>query len=334
MNWLARVTSLASLTNGFVIALGALAPAVTMGTPRTVVIVATILILTVIHILGIRYGAASIYILTWGKLVPLLGFIVVALAAWKTNPIPASLTLPGADAKWADAMLFMLFAYAGFENLAAPAGEFKNPRRDLPVALLVATLAIATIYSLVQLGTMSALTDLSQTATPVASAAAALLGPSGGVIVTVGALLSIAGTNSGTVLEGSRMLYALARNRRTGPLANVHPRFHTPASAIAVHSGLALALALGGTFRQLALLSAVARLATYLVTCLALPRLRKRNEGFRTPGLIIPILGVLISLTFLLSLDARKLSVAALALLIGAVLYALSRPTVRATFPR
>ena len=231
-------------------------------------------------------------------------------------------------------MLFMLFAYAGFENVAAPAGEFKNPRRDLPLALLVATLAIATIYSLVQVGTMSVLTDLSQSETPVASAAAALIGPVGGIIVTVGALLSIAGTNSGTVLEGSRMLYALARDRRIGSLSSIHGRFHTPAFAIAVHSGLALALALGGTFRQLALLSAVARLATFLVTCLALPRLRKMNEGFRTPGLIVPILGVLISLTFVLSLDGRKLLAAALALLAGAAVYALSCLGARARFRR
>src|SRR6187431_204658 len=70
MNWLARVTSLASLTNGFVIALGALTPAVTAGAPRTALIIATILVLAAIHILGIRYGAASIYILTLGKLVP------------------------------------------------------------------------------------------------------------------------------------------------------------------------------------------------------------------------------------------------------------------------
>src|SRR6185295_15998451 len=73
MNWLARLTSLASLSNGFVIALGALAPGVTAGTPRTILIVAMILTLTAIHVAGIRYGAASIYILTMGKLIPLVG---------------------------------------------------------------------------------------------------------------------------------------------------------------------------------------------------------------------------------------------------------------------
>jgi amino acid transporter len=295
--------------------------------PRAAVITGMIALLTAIHIVGVRYGAWSIYVLTLGKVVPLVGFIVLALAVWKTNPLPGSWTLPGAGADLAEAALFMLFAYAGFENLAVPAGEFKNPRRDLPLALLAGTLAIAAIYSLVQLGAMSALPDLSQSQTPIASAAAALIGPAGAMIVTAGALLSMAGTNSGTVLEGSRMLYALALDRRLGPLGRVHPRFHTPAFAIAVHAGFALALALGGTFRQLALLSTVARLSTYLVTCLAIPRLRRVNPGFRTPGLVVPILGVLVSLMFVFSLDRWKLLAGGIALAAGAVVYVLSRPT-------
>jgi basic amino acid/polyamine antiporter, APA family len=326
MNWLARVTSLASLSNGFVLALGLLVPSLASGTPRIAVIVGTIVLLTGIHIVGIRYGAWSIYVLTLGKLLPLVGFIVVALAVWKTNPLSGSWTLPGAEADWAEAALFMLFAYAGFENLAVPAGEFKNPRRDLPLALLIGILAIAAIYSLVQLGAMSALPDLSQSKTPIASAAAALVGPAGAIVVTIGALLSMAGTNSGTMLEGSRMLYALALDRRLGPLARVHERFHTPSWAIGVHAALALGLALGGTFRQLALLSTVARLATYLVTCLAIPRLRRLNDGFRTPGLVVPILGVVVSLVFVFSLDQRKLLAGALALVAGAIVYAVSRP--------
>jgi amino acid transporter len=324
MNWLARVTSLASLTNAFVISLGDFSHTLTVGLPRICIIIAMILILTGIHLTGIRYGAASIYVLTIGKVLPLLGFIVVSIAFWKSNPIPHSLTLPGAGTNWGDAALFMLFAYAGFENLGVPAGEFKNPRRDLPFALLLGTLAIAVIYSLVQLGAMSALSDLSKAERPIASAATVLIGPIGGLIVTIGALVSMAGTNSGTVLEGSRMLYAISQERRLAPLSYIHPRFHTPTLAILVHSGFALAVAIGGSFEQLALLSAVARLATYLVTCLALPRLRKLNEGFRTPGLILPILGTLVSLMFVFSLDHWKLIAGAIALAVGAGVYAVS----------
>jgi basic amino acid/polyamine antiporter, APA family len=325
MNWIARVTSLASLSNGFVLALALLVPALKSGAPRAAVIIAMIVILAAIHFAGIRYGAASIYVFTLGKLIPLIGFIILTLVVWRSNPIPASLTLPRADAGWIDAALFMLFAYAGFENLGVPAGEYRNPRRHLPFALLTGILAIAGIYVLVQLGAMSALPDLSSSDTPIASAAAAIIGPAGALIVTIGALLSMAGTNSGTMLEGSRMLYALSLDRRLGRISFVHPRFHTPTVAIAIHASVALALALGGSFRQLALLSAVARLATYLVTCLALPRLRKVNEGFRTPGLIVPILGVLVSMIFVVSLDRWKLLAAGIALAVGAVVYLMSR---------
>jgi len=331
MNWIARVTSLASLSNGFVLALALLDPSLGEGNWRTAVIIASTLVLTSIHLLGVRYGAASIYVFTFGKLVPLIGFIVVALAVWKTNPIPGSFTLPGPGTNWSDAALFMLFAYAGFENLGVPAGEYKNPRRDLPWALLVGILAIAAIYALVQLGAMSALPDLSQSKTPIASAAAELVGPIGMFVVTVGALLSMAGTNSGTMLEGSRMLYALSLDRRMGPLSYVHPRYRTPSLAIAIHTTVALALALGGSFRQLALISAMARLTTYLVTCLAIPRLRKLNanaskETFRTPGYIVPILGVLVSLVFVWNLTPQKLIVAAIALSVGALIYVASKP--------
>jgi amino acid transporter len=245
---------------------------------------------------------------------------------WKTNPIPGSFVLPGAETNWREASLFMLFAYAGFENLGVPAGEFKNPRRDLPLALLAGTFAIALIYALVQLGAVSALPDLSHSQTPIASAAAALVGPIGAIVVTIGSLLSMAGTNSGTMLEGSRMLYALSLDRNMGPISYVHPRFRTPSVAIVIHALVALALALGGSFATLALLSAVARLCTYLVTCLAVPRLRKLNEGFRTPGLIVPILGTVVSLTFVFTLTAQRLLLAAIALAVGALLFFVSKP--------
>jgi len=326
MNWLARVTSLAALSNGFVVSLARIFPALGTNIARIAVILISIAILTAIHYVGVKYGAASIYVFTLGKLIPLVGFIAVALIAWRHNPIPASMTIPGPGTDWSGAALFMLFAYAGFENMGVPAGEFRNPRKELPRALLVGTLAIAAIYVLAQLGAMSALPDLSKTATPIADAAAALIGPLGAIIVTLGALLSMAGTNSGTVLEGSRMLYAISLGRpKLRAVSYVHPTFRTPSVAILIHVVFAAALACGGSFAKLAMLSAVARLTTYLFTCAAVPFLRKLNEGFRTPGLIIPILGTLISLALFLTLSAFNFLAAGIAITVGALIYAISR---------
>jgi len=325
MNWIARLTSLASLSNGFVVALALLFPVLSQPTPRAIVITLSIVILAVIHLLGVRYGAASIYVFTLGKMVPLIGFILIALIAWKSNPIPGSFSLPQGDIDWNAAGLFLLFAYAGFENLGVPAGEYKNPRKDLPTALLVGILIIAAVYALAQLGAMSALPDLSHTETPIASAASAIIGPIGAIIVTIGALLSMAGTNSGTMLEGSRMLYALARDRRSGAVSYVHPRFHTPTIAIVIHATIALALALAGSFEKLALLSATARLTTYLVTSAAVPFLRKGSTStFRVPT-IVPILGVLIAFWFFFTLKPENLLAAGIAIAIGALVYLVTR---------
>ena len=317
MNWLARVTSLASLSNGFVVSLARLYPPLGTGSARAAIIIGSIGILAAVHFVGVKYGAASIYVFTLGKLVPLVGFIVLALIMFRFNPIPASLHLPGPGTDWSGAALFMLFAYAGFENLGVPAGEYKNPRRDLPLALPIGILAIATIYVLAQLGAMSALPDLSKTQTPIADAAAALVGTWGAVIITLGALLSMAGTNSGTVLEGSRMLYALSLDRRMGPISYVHPKFRTPSVAIIVHVVVATVLALGGSFAQLALLSTVARLTTYLAGCASLPFL----GGVTPKRVILATLGVLVSSIFVITLHGPNAIAAAIALVIGALIY-------------
>ena len=327
MNWLARVTSLAALSNGFVVSLARIFPTLGTASARIAVILISIGILTAIHYVGVKYGAASIYVFTLGKLIPLVGFIIVALIAWRHNPIPASMHLPGPGTDWSGAALFMLFAYAGFENMGVPAGEFRNPRKELPRALLVGTLAIAAIYVLAQLGAMSALPDLSKTATPIADAAAALIGPLGAIIVTLGALLSMAGTNSGTVLEGSRMLYAISLGRpRLRAVSYVHPTFRTPTVAILIHVVFAAVLACAGSFAKLAMLSAVARLTTYLFTCAAVPFLRKLNEGFRTPGLVIPILGTVISLVLFFTMNRFNFLAAGIAIIVGALIYVASRP--------
>ena len=336
MNWLARVTSLAALANGFVVSLARLWPPAEEPTIRAALIAGTLLGLALVHAAGVRYGAGTIYAFTFSKLFPLLLFVVVALAMLPRNPLPASLSLPPQGTQWGEAALFMLFAYAGFENLGVPAGEFKNPRRDVPLALLVGIFAIALLYALTQLAAMAVLPDLASTKTPIADAAAALVGHAGAVLVTAGALVSMLGTNSGTMLDGSRLLYALSQGRRPYRLASyVHPHLRTPVVAIALHVGVAIPLALAGSFAKLALISAVARMTTYLVTCAAVPRLEKLSPGsFRIPAWIA-WLGTAMSLglfAYLLIKTPARMLAAVLALGVGALLYGADRLT-RAAAP-
>jgi amino acid transporter len=149
--------------------------------------------------------------------------------------------------------------------------------------------------------------------------------------MTFGAVVSIGGNNGNTTLVGSRYLYALADNG-FGPriLARVHPRFQTPGWAIVTQAVVTAALALSGSFVQLALLSIVARLATYIGTVAAVPVLRrkfpvKEHTIVLPGGTTIPILAMLVCVVFLASSAVENLVAGLFALALGVGVYAFRR---------
>lgn len=328
MTWLARVASVASLSVGFAQALGYLWPTVGAGMGRTLAISLPLLTLTAINLVGVKSGVRTAVFLALGKTVPLVIFIVAGLphisAALASTPTPVKGSI-------GEAALLLLFAYAGFENTAAPAGEFKNPKRDVPFALIAQIVLVTLIYSAVQWVCLGTLPGLASSATPLADSARGFLGSWAGIMMTAGAAISILGTNSNTVLAGPRYLWALA-DSGFGPafLAKLHPKYRTPHWAILTQTAIALPLALSGSFVGLAALSVVARLATYLGTAAALPVLRKKltpsPDGVRLPfGPVIPILAALLCFVLAASATPRNLIAGAIALGVGGVLYAFKR---------
>ncbi|AGC47916.1 amino acid permease [Myxococcus stipitatus DSM 14675] len=329
MTWLARVASVASLSVGFSRALGYLWPSAKEGFGQSLAIAIPLMLLTAINIVGVKGGARTAVFLAVTKTVPLLIFIGVGVF-FVSTPLALSV-VPRADGDLGETVLLLLFAYAGFENTAAPAGEFKNPRRDVPFALVVQIGVVTLIYTAVQWVTLGTLPGVIESKTPLADAAARFLGGWGGLLMTVGGVLSILGTNSNTVLAGPRYLYALARDG-FGPaaLATLHPRFRTPAVAILVQTGIALPLAFSGSFEFLATLSVVARLATYFGTAVAVPVLRRKlaqpANAFRIPGgPVIPFAAASLCVVFAMSAERKNLIAGAIALSIGFVLYRFQR---------
>src|SRR5690606_17658207 len=138
---------------------------------------------------------------------------------------------------------------------------------------------------------------------------------------------SVRGTSSNTVMLGPRYLLALA-NDGYGPkaLTRIHPRFRTPVPAILAIGVASLALALSGSFVQLAMLSVVARLVTYIATALAVIVLQRRygdrEQALRLPGgMLIPIAATVVAVGLLASASAQNLVAGALALVAGALIY-------------
>ncbi len=328
MSWLARVASIASLSAGFAQALGYLWPSVGGGLPRALAIALPILALSAINVVGVRSAVNAVAFLLISKTLPLLLFVGVGLfhASWTV----ASSQPPG-DGRLGAAALLLLFAYAGFENTPAAAGEFRRPRRDVPFALLLHIAVITLLYVGVQWVALGTLPGIAASETPLADAAARFLGPAAGLLMTLGAAMSILGTNSNSVLNGPRYLLALSRDGY-GPrfLGDIHPRFRTPANAVLLQAAIALPLALTGSFVALAELSVVARLVSYLGTTAAVPLLRQRFESrpgaFRLPGgALVPVAASLVTLVLAASADRSNLMAAAVALLAGAAIYAARR---------
>lgn len=333
MTWLTRVASVASLSVGFARALGYLWPGVADGTGRFLAITIPLLALTWLNLVGVRSGVRTAMVLVVTKVAPLLVLVAAGAVAFRGETFLAQEATAGGVTGMGDlgeAALLLLFAYAGFENTAAPAGEYRDPRRDVPRALVLHIALVTSLYVAVMAVTLGTLPSAGTSPTPLADAAEGFLGSWGGVLLTVGAALSILGTNSNTVLAGPRYLYALAKDGY-GPrfLARVHPKYRTPAAAILLQTAVALPLAWSGSFEGLAALSVVSRLFAYVGTAAAVPMLRKKlgePEGFRLPGgWLIPALAIALGLGLAASATPRNLIAAGVALLVGLGIYGLRR---------
>ncbi|WP_420008765.1 APC family permease [Xanthomonas sacchari] len=332
MIWLTRISSAAALSNGLADAVVRFWPAAAGGGARLAIVVGSLGLLTAINVIGVKSAARTGVALVIGKLVPLLLFVAIGVFyvdwSWAFSgktPDPRDVGNLG------EAALLLLFAYAGFENIPAAAGEYRNPRRDVPFALITMIVTVTLIYAAVQVVAQGTLPNVAQSATPLADAASGFGGEVLALILTVGATISILGTTSNTVMLGPRFLFALAKDGY-GPafLARVHPRFRTPAAAILLQGVLSLALALSGSFVQLALLSMVTRLFAYIGTAAAVlvlaRRYRDRPGALRLPGgPLIPLAALLLTLALLLSASWQNLAAAGVALLVGALFYRFPR---------
>jgi APA family basic amino acid/polyamine antiporter len=329
MMWFTRVASWASVINVLVSSLGFYWPSLTAGPPRTLLMTAIITILAVINILGIRQSSIVVNILTIGKLLPLTIFVAAGLffVDWPRLSAGAA---PSA-AQFSASGLLLIFAFGGYEVVPVPAGETRNPRRDVPFALVMTIAIVTLVMTLAQVVAVGTLPGLASSKTPLADSAALFLGTAGAAMMTLGAVLSTSGNNMGQALSGSRNLFALAEQ---GDLpyffGRIHSRFRTPVNAILVTAGVSLMLALSGTFQTMATVSAISRLLVYMAACASMLRLRSsrfagvvKPPAFTVPfGPAVPLAAMAIAMTILAGATPVQLRNGAAALAAGALLYA------------
>lgn len=242
---------------------------------------------------GVRLGAWTTDFFTVAKLVPIALIALAglnALPAWRPEAPPEGWRPLGS------ACFLAYFAYQGFETVPVPAGEARDPKRDVPFAVLAALGGSAVLYILVQVAALSLVPALAVSERPLADAAAALMGPWGGTLVTAGAVISMTGYVAGSALGGPRYLVALSEEGHLPKvLSAVHPRFGTPSASILWSTGTALTAALLLDFDGLLDFSNVVIGAQFLSTCAVVLARRARRAGGALPlgaGALVPLAGV------------------------------------------
>lgn len=290
MMWLSRIAASSAVANLFISYGAQFYPMIQAPLPRALVLAVVISFLAAVNYRGVTGGTTVSNIFTVAKLGLLAFLIAGGVVALLLHPAirvtPPPVTASAAD--WFDALLLMVYAYAGFEAAFLVASETRDPRKDAPFALLVSIAAATLVFVALQYVVIHILPNAADTTKPAADAAQRFLGPVGASLVAGGALVSIYGYLSANMLHSPRLTFAMGEQGDFPAwFASVHPRFRTPYVSIVLFAVLVMAFSVAGSFRWNAVLSVLARIFVYGAIAAALPALRRkqpRADAFRLPA--------------------------------------------------
>lgn len=269
-----------------------------------------ILLTATFNYVGVRWGSLVQNLTTLAKYGGLSFIIVLALAIGlpRTGGHYAPAVPDGSFhiAAFGLALVSVLWAFDGWADLSFVAGEVKEPRRTLPRAILIGTLAVIAVYLLANVAYMAVLSveEIRHSRLVAADVAQRLIGAPGVIFVAVTVMLSTFGTLNGTLLTAPRIFFAMADDglffRR---VAAVHPKYRTPYVSILLTTGLGVVFVLLRTFEQLADTFVTAIVPFYALAVAAIFVLRRRADydpPFRAPLYpIVPALFILATLFLL-----------------------------------
>ncbi len=282
-------------------------------------------LLAIFNIIGVRQSMNVVFLFSALKLVPL--FLLILLGLSHIQPeilLHAELPVTGT---LGETILVLLYAFVGFESAVVPAGEARDPRKDIPRAITFTVLTITIVYFMIQLISVSVMPGLADSKTPLADVAEILMGATGAALLTLGAIFSIGGNCSASILSAPRMTFALARmGSLPAWFGVIHPRTRTPLNSIVFYAAVGLVLALSGSFVWLAVVSTLARLLSYILGVAALPVLEKRiekTEGqFRLHGgYLVPVIALVLCLWLITFASVTAWLTTAVFFALGSLLY-------------
>ena len=302
--------------------------------------IGVILLIGILNTFGSKTSGAIQTVSTVCKLIP-LGLIIVFgfIKGSGDNPIMNPLVAEGIRPMGIIGQLLVaiLFAYDGWINVGALAGEMKNPGKDLPKAIiggLSIVMAINVVINLAYLWVLPA-SELAQYASPASIVAEKIFGPVGGKLINVGILVSVFGCLNGYLLTGPRIPYTLANQKLLPATFGKLNKNGVPANATLFMVVLSVIYALSGQFNLLSDLSMFAIWAFYTLTFIGVIKLRKTQPDLERPYKVpfypvIPIISicsglfVVIDQLFLAGMKSSMISLGGVIVtLIGLPVYAI-----------
>jgi len=316
--WVAKSGAIAALATGFFYYLANFYPSLEQDLYRgpwleirvgQLAAIGVIVGLGFLNYFGVKWGGGVQVVVTVVKVGCILAIILVGISSAAGNPANFSTSVPaiGGVGGFFAAMVAALWAYDGWNNVTMVASEIKRPQRNLPLALAAGTALVMVLY----LGTNLAYFYLLSAGEVAASdrvagvAMSKVFGASGAAAVSVAAMISMFAAMNGSILSGSRVPYAMARDGLFfRSLGTVHANYHTPAASILALSAWAAVLVLSGRYEQLFTYVIFASWILYALSAASVIVLRRKrpemHRPYRTVGYpVVPILFVLVAVALL-----------------------------------
>lgn len=250
--------------------------------------VGVILLIGVLNTFGSKTSGAIQTVSTVCKLIPLVLIIVFGfIKGGGDNPIVQPLVAEGISPTGVIGQLLVaiLFAYDGWINVGAIAGEMKNPGKDLPKAIVGGLSLVMGVYVVINLAYLWVLpaSELAKYTSPASAVAEVLFGSIGGKIINVGILVSVFGCINGYLLTGPRITYTLGKQKTIPVIFGKLNKNDVPANATLLMAVLSALYALSGQFNLLSDLAMFAVWSFYVLTFIGVMKLRKTHPNLNRP---------------------------------------------------
>jgi len=239
---------------------------------------------------GLRMSSLFQEATTAVKFLAFLALVAAGFAHAASSPAPAAdraTVLPHAPGVvgLVVALQSVLITYGGWQSALYFTEEDRDPRRNLPRSMIGGVLSVLVIYLLVNLALLSVLSvaELAGSTLPAADAAKVIFGGRGAQIITLLSLVSLPPLVNAIMMIGTRILFAMGRDRLLWPGTAVVNERGTPVMATLVTTAVAVVLIWSGTFQRLVAVASFFLAANYCVSCLALVMLRRREPLWERP---------------------------------------------------